>query len=133
MGTLQNEVALYQIDCCRLDSVVPAHDDYITALALGKHLAVDLCPVGESDCSVVCTGIGDGMNEENFVLASASSDDCVKLWRVRRVGSSPHFRFRPPTDLIAELEHDSSVASLDFHPYDHDKLSYLFGTQLELQ
>ncbi|XP_046634671.1 protein FAN-like [Daphnia pulicaria] len=93
LGTLQNEVALYQIDCCRLDNVTHVHDDNITAL-----------------------GIGNDENEGDLVLASASSDCSVKLWRVRRANSASHFRFRPPTDLIVELEHDSSVISLDFHP-----------------
>lgn len=32
LGTMQNEVALYQVDCCRLDSVAQVHDDNITAL-----------------------------------------------------------------------------------------------------
>ena len=32
LGTLQNEVALYQIDCCRLDNGAHVHDDNITAL-----------------------------------------------------------------------------------------------------
>ena len=59
--------------------------------------------------------MGNDVNHENLVLASASSDCSVKLWRIRRSSSSPHYRFRPPTDLLSELEHDSSVTSLDFH------------------
>lgn len=37
LGTLQNEVALYQIDCCRLDNVTHVHDDNITALGKQFH------------------------------------------------------------------------------------------------
>lgn len=65
---------------------------------------------------IFLTGIGKDEEEENVILASASADCTVKLWRIRRACSS--FRFRPTTDLIAELEHDSSVVSLDFHPYE---------------
>lgn len=31
LGTLQNELAIFQVDCCRLDVVAVAHDDCITA------------------------------------------------------------------------------------------------------
>ena len=34
LGTLQNEVALYQIDCCRLECVAQVHDDNITSLGM---------------------------------------------------------------------------------------------------
>jgi WD40 repeat protein len=75
-------------------------------------------------------GIGNDENEGNFILASASADCSVKLWRVRRTNSSSHFRFRPPTDLVAELEHDSSVVSLDFHPYEFLQNFAIFTSQL---
>lgn len=34
LGTLQNEIAAYQIDCCRLESAANVHDDNITALGI---------------------------------------------------------------------------------------------------
>jgi len=34
LGTLQNEVALYQVDCCRLECVAQVHDDNITSLGV---------------------------------------------------------------------------------------------------
>ena len=59
-------------------------------------------------------------NGSNLILASASSDCSIKLWRLRQVGKdnlSPDFRFRPSTDLLAELELNSPVISLDFNKY----------------
>ena len=32
LGTLQNEIAIFQLDCCRLESAIVAHDDVVTAL-----------------------------------------------------------------------------------------------------
>lgn len=91
LGTLQNEVALYQLSYCRLESVAHVHDDSITTLGLGH----------------------DG---DDFILASGSSDCSVKLWRLRQIGQPTHpdYRFRSPSDLLNELEHDSAVSSLDF-------------------
>lgn len=91
LGTLQNEVALYQIDCCRLECVAQVHDDNITSLGIGH----------------------DG---SNIILASGSSDSFVKLWRLRQDANSSSYRFRPTSDLLTELEHNSSVFSLNFNP-----------------
>lgn len=51
LGTLQNEVALYQLDCCRLDSVGVVHDDCVTSLGiwclylyLTTHVGIDANP-----------------------------------------------------------------------------------------
>lgn len=52
---------------------------------------------------------------EEFLLASASADSTIKIWRIRRGGSHNNYRFRPPEDLIAELEHEAPVVSLDFN------------------
>lgn len=127
LGTLQNEVALYQIDCCRLDNVASVHDDNVTALGK-QQLIYNLCCLTSCTCNMV--GIGKDEKDGNVILASASSDCSVKLWRIHRTCSSSHFRFRPTTDLIAELEHDSSVVSLDFHPYGSTKNLALFKLKL---
>lgn len=37
LGTLQNEIALYQLDCCRLEHIFGAHDDHVTALGILLH------------------------------------------------------------------------------------------------
>jgi hypothetical protein len=44
----------------------------------------------------------------------------VKLWRLRQVGrdsAHPDYRFRSPSDLLNELEHNSAVLCLDFDKY----------------
>jgi WD40 repeat protein len=64
------------------------------------------------------TGIGRDGNQ--LILASGSSDCSVKLWRLRQVGKDsahPDYRFRSPSDLINELEHNSAVLCLDFDKY----------------
>ncbi len=52
---------------------------------------------------------------EELLLASASADSTIKIWRIRRGGSHNNYRFRPPEDLIVELEHEAPVISLDFN------------------
>lgn len=63
--------------------------------------------------------------DSKIILASASADCSVKLWVARPGGNANNFRFRPPTDLLTELEHDSSVVSLDFDPYAFQNFSFV--------
>ena len=120
LGTLQNEIALYQLDCCRLESVAHVHDDSITALGSNSIWSQVENRLFWNEKLFFTNRTGIGRDGNQLILASGSSDCSVKLWRLRQVGKDsahPDYRFRSPSDLLNELEHNSAVLCLDFDKY----------------
>lgn len=113
LGTLQNEIAFYELGCCRLENISSVHDDRVTSLSIHRE------PIFNPTWCECChfKGMCREKASRSSIIASASSDSTVKLWRVRQSDTPPHFRFRPTTDLIAELDHEFPVTCLEFSPY----------------